>query len=257
MLRCENVSFAYEKNKRFIENLDLNIPKGKITTILGPNGSGKSTLLSLLCCYNKPSNGCIYLEDTNLSKLKTKDIARKIATVHQENEAPEDISVETLISYGRAPHKKRGKNEKENDDSIIDWAIKSTNLEEIKDKKVMSLSGGQRQRAFIAMALAQKTDILLLDEPTTYLDIYHQIEILEMIKELNERYGITIIMVLHDINQAIKYSHNIVIMKEGNLIQNGSPEKIINENTIKDVYKVQGIICNHEDEMYFVPRSAC
>ena len=257
MLRCENVSFAYEKNKRFIENLDLNIPKGKITTILGPNGSGKSTLLSLLCCYNKPSNGCIYLEDTNLSKLKTKEIARKIATVHQENEAPEDISVETLISYGRAPHMKSGKNEKENDDSIIDWAIKSTNLEEIKDKKVMSLSGGQRQRAFIAMALAQKTDILLLDEPTTYLDIYHQIEILEMIKELNEKYGITIIMVLHDINQAIKYSHNIVIMKDGNLIQNGSPDKIINEKTIKDVYKVQGIICNHEDEMYFVPKSAC
>ena len=207
-----------------------------------------------MCCYNKPNGGGVYLEETNLNKLKTRDIATKIATVHQENEAPGDVTVETLISYGRSPHSKQNRKD---DEEIIDWAIKSTNLDEIRNKKVMSLSGGQRQRAFIAMSLAQKTDILLLDEPTTYLDIYHQIEILEMVKELNEKYGITIIMVLHDINQAIKYSDNIVIMKNGTLIKSGKPEEILNENTIKEVYQVEGMICNHGDETYFVPKSAC
>ena len=122
----------------------------------------------------------------------------------------------------------------------------------------MSLSGGQRQRAFIAMALAQKTDVLVLDEPTTYLDIYHQIEILELIKKLNEDHGITIIMVLHDINQAIKYSDNIVIMKDGKIIEEGKPQKVINENTIKSVYNVEGVICNvDKEEIYFVPTKAC
>lgn len=130
---------------------------------------------------------------------------------------------------------------------------------ELSNKKVMSLSGGQRQRAFIAMALAQKTEILLLDEPTTYLDIYHQIEILEMVKELNEKHNITIVMVLHDINQAIKYSHNIVIMKDGTIINEGRPEEVINKNIIEDVYKVQGFIgkSEEENEMYFIPLSVC
>lgn len=258
MLRGENISFSYDKDKAFIENLNINIPKEKITTILGPNGSGKSTLLSILSTYNKPSKGNIYIENQNLQELKTKEIARLIATVHQHNESPEDLDVETLISYGRVPHNKHCKNSKDENKKIIDWAIRSTNLEDIRKNKVMSLSGGQRQRAFIAMALAQKTDILLLDEPTTYLDIYHQIEILELVKKLNEEHGITIIMVLHDINQAIKYSHNIVIMKDGKIIKEGKPESVINEKTIKTVYNVEGVICNVDEEgIYFVPTKVC
>ena len=258
MLRGENISFSYSKDKDFIKNLNINIPKGKVTTILGPNGSGKSTLLSILSTYNKPSKGNVFIEDKNLNDLKSREIAKLIATVHQHNESPEDLSVETLISYGRTPHNKRGKSNREENEEIINWAIKSTNLEDIKDKNVMSLSGGQRQRAFIAMALAQKTDVLLLDEPTTYLDIFHQIEILELVKKLNEEYNMTIIMVLHDINQAIKYSHNIVVMKNGKIIEEGKPENIINEKTIKTVYNVEGVICNiNEEEMYFVPTKAC
>ncbi|MFR3522392.1 MAG: ABC transporter ATP-binding protein, partial [Clostridia bacterium] len=205
MLRGENISFSYVRDKAFIENLNINIPKGKITTILGPNGSGKSTLLSILSTYNKPSKGDVFIGDKNLKTLKTKEIAKLIATVHQHNESPEDLDVKTLISYGRVPHHKHGSNKKDEDEKIINWAISSTNLDDIKDKKVMSLSGGQRQRAFIAMALAQKTDILLLDEPTTYLDIFHQIEVLDLVKKLNEKYKMTIVMVLQDINQAIKY----------------------------------------------------
>lgn len=257
MLRGENISFTYNKDKAFIENLNISIPKGKITTILGPNGSGKSTLLSILSTYNKPSKGNVYIENKNLKELKRKEIARLIATVHQHNESPSDLDVETLVSYGRVPHNKYCKNKDENE-QIIDWAINSTNLNEIKNSKVMSLSGGQRQRAFIAMALAQKTEILLLDEPTTYLDIYHQIEVLELVKKLNEEHGITIVMVLHDINQAIKYSDNIIVMKDGKIITQGSPKNVINEKTIKTVYNVEGLICNvDEDEIYFVPTKAC
>ena len=258
MLRGENISFSYSRDKEFIKDLNISIPKGKITTILGPNGSGKSTLLSILSTYNKPSKGNVFIQDTNLNNLKSREVAKLIATVHQHNESPEDLSVETLISYGRTPHNKRVKSNREENEEIINWAIKSTNLEDIKDKNVMSLSGGQRQRAFIAMALAQKTDVLLLDEPTTYLDIFHQIEILELVKKLNEEYNMTIIMVLHDINQAIKYSHNIVVMKNGKIIEEGKPENIINEKTIKTVYNVEGVICNiNEEEMYFVPTKAC
>ena len=258
MLRGENISFSYVRDKAFIENLNINIPKGKITTILGPNGSGKSTLLSILSTYNKPSKGDVFIGDKNLKTLKTKEIAKLIATVHQHNESPEDLDVKTLISYGRVPHHKHGSNKKDEDEKIINWAISSTNLDDIKDKKVMSLSGGQRQRAFIAMALAQKTDILLLDEPTTYLDIFHQIEVLDLVKKLNEEYKMTIVMVLHDINQAIKYSDNIVIMKNGKIIEEGTPKSVINEKSIKTVYNVEGIICNvDKEEMYFVPTTVC
>ena len=212
----------------------------------------------MLACFNKPLEGNVFIENTNLSTLKFKEIAKRIATVHQHNESPEDITVEKLVSFGRVPYNKCRDIDKKTNEEIINWAIESTSLEDIRDEKVMSLSGGQRQRAFIAMALAQKTKVLLLDEPTTYLDMYHQIEVLELVKKLNEEFGITIVMVLHDINQAIKYSHNIIVMKDGSIIESGKPEKVINEKTIKDVYNVQGIICNiNENEMYFVPTKAC
>ena len=243
MLKGKNIDFSYSKDKTFIKNLNIDIPKGKVTTILGPNGSGKSTLLSILSCFNKPQKGDIYLDDIKLNKLKYKEIAKHIACVHQHNSAPEDIDVETLVSYGRSPYKKNSKEDKR----LIDFAIKATNLSEIRHKKVMDLSGGQRQRAFIAMSLAQNTEVLLLD----------QIEILEVVKKLNEEHNITIVMVLHDINQAIKYSHNIVIMKNGAIVNEGSPSKIINENIIKDVYQVEGFIGKDEDEIYFIPRKVC
>ena len=138
---------------------------------------------------------------------------------------------------------------------MIDFALKATGIEEIQDKKVVNLSGGQKQRAFIAMSLAQNTEVLLLDEPTTYLDIYHQIEILEVVKSLNEKYNITIVMVLHDLNQAINYSHNIVIMKNGNLIKQGKATEVLNEQTIKDVYNVSGYIHKEDnEEIYYIPK---
>ena len=254
MLRIENLEFSYNKGKKFIKDLNLDLPKGKITTILGPNGCGKSTLLSLLSCYNRSKIGDIFIENIKLNNMTYKEIAKRIATVYQHNKSPEDITVKTLISYGRVPHKNSSKNE---DERIVRWAINATNLNALSDKLVMSLSGGERQRAFIAMALAQDTEVLLLDEPTTYLDIYHQIEILEMIKNLNKKHNITIIMVLHDINQAIKYSDNIIIMKDGSIIKHGIPKNVINQETIKDVYNVEGFIGKNDSEMYFIPLSVC
>ncbi|MFQ8988191.1 MAG: ABC transporter ATP-binding protein, partial [Intestinibacter sp.] len=236
MIKLENISFSYNKKKEFIQDLSLEFKSGEITTILGPNGSGKSTLLHMMSTYLKPKSGKIYLGDKDLGKLKQKEIAKYISCVYQENEAPDDITVRDLVSFGRNIYSNVKKEDKEENKRMIDFALKATGIEEIQDKKVVNLSGGQKQRAFIAMSLAQNTEVLLLDEPTTYLDIYHQIEILEVVKSLNEKYNITIVMVLHDLNQAINYSHNIVIMKNGNLIKQGKATEVLNEQTIKDVY---------------------
>ena len=208
--------------------------------------------------YLKPKSGKIYLGDKDLGKLKQKEIAKYISCVYQENEAPDDITVRDLVSFGRNIYSNVKKEDKEENKRMIDFALKATGIEEIQDKKVVNLSGGQKQRAFIAMSLAQNTEVLLLDEPTTYLDIYHQIEILEVVKSLNEKYNITIVMVLHDLNQAINYSHNIVIMKNGKLIKQGKSTEVLNEQTIKDVYNVSGYIHKEDnEEIYFIPKQIC
>ena len=258
MIKLENISFSYNKKKEFIQDLSLEFKSGEITTILGPNGSGKSTLLHMISTYLKPKSGKIYLGYKDLGKLKQKEIAKYISCVYQENEAPDDITVRDLVSFGRNIYSNVKKEDKEENKRMIDFALKATGIEEIQDKKVVNLSGGQKQRAFIAMSLAQNTKVLLLDEPTTYLDIYHQIEILEVVKSLNEKYNITIVMVLHDLNQAINYSHNIVIMKNGNLIKQGKATEVLNEQTIKDVYNVSGYIHKEDnEEIYFIPKKIC
>ena len=170
---------------------------------------------------------------------------------------PNDITVRDLVSYGRLPFKNRFEHINREDEEIINWALKETGLEGMKEKLVMSMSGGERQRAFIAMALVQKPKILFLDEPTTYLDIYHQIEILELVQRLNREHGTTIVMVLHDINQAIKYSDNVVVMKDGALVKEGRANDIINENLIRKVYGVSGTMEEVNGEPYYVAEKTC
>ena len=237
-MEVRNLSFSYG-DKEVLKNLSFKIKRGKITTVMGSNGCGKSTLFNLMTKNLKVKTGEILLEGNNIEKIKLKEFSKKIAIVHQYNTCPNDVTVRTLVSYGRIPYEKYYSKNYEEDEKLINWALEVTNLTEYKDRKMSDLSGGQKQRVWIAMALAQNTKILFLDEPTTYLDVRYQIEILKLIKKLNREYKITIIMVLHHINQAIYYSDEIIALKNGELLAQGHPDKVIDKELIKDMYNIE------------------
>ena len=236
-MEVRELSFSYGKNK-VLKNVSLKIEEGKITTILGANGCGKSTLFSLMTKNLYSPKGRIFLRGKNLQNLNIKEFARQVAIVQQYNSAAGDMTVEELVSFGRTPYKKMLSGTSKEDEAIIENAMEVTGISLYKDREISRLSGGQRQRVWIAMALAQDTKILFLDEPTTYLDVRYQIEILELIKKLNKEYGITIVMVLHDINQAIYFSDNIIGLKNGNLLFCGEPYNVIDKESIKKLYDV-------------------
>lgn len=234
----KGLTFSYGTNE-VIKGLDLSIKQGKVTTLIGANGCGKSTLFNLITKNLRPNSGEIRLEGKDISQVKLKDFARQVAIVHQYNTAPADISVEKLVAFGRTPYHGFGSpSNSEEDEEKIKRALEITNTEKLKDKAVAQLSGGQKQRVWIAMALAQDTKILFLDEPTTYLDIRYQLQILKLVRKLNEEYSMTVIMVLHDINQSLYYSDEIVAMKDGRITAQGKPEEIITSELIKNVYDV-------------------
>ena len=232
-----NLFFSYGKNK-VLRDVSFKIEGGNITTIMGANGCGKSTLFSLMTKNLYPRKGNIFLSGKNIQNLSLKEFARKVSIVHQYNTSSDDITVERLVSFGRTPHMKMMQARTQEDEELIQWAMEVTNVEKYKSREVSRLSGGQRQRVWIAMALAQNTKILFLDEPTTYLDIRYQIEILELIQKLNEEYGITIIMVLHDINQAIHFSQEVIGLKDGMVSFQGNPQEVINREGICDLYGI-------------------
>ncbi len=236
-MEVRDLHFSYGKNK-VLKGVSLKIEEGKITTIMGANGCGKSTLFFLMTKNLYPKKGNIYIKGKNIQNLSLKDFAKKVAIVQQYNTASDDITVESLVAFGRTPHKKMMQGDSAEDERMIEWALEVTNLTEYRDREVSRLSGGQRQRVWIAMALCQGTKILFLDEPTTYLDIRYQIDILKLVKKLNKEYGITIIMVLHDINQAIAYSDHIIGMKDGVIEVEGDPKEVIDSDSIKTLYGV-------------------
>jgi len=253
-MEIKNVVYSHDHKVNHVNQVNIQIDLGKITTIIGPNGCGKSTLLGVMANNFVPQQGEVMLDGKGLTMYKPKELARKVAVVHQENSAPADMTVERLVSYGRLPYKSMFKADKEADDAAVEWALKETNLLEWKHVTIDALSGGQRQRVWIAMSLAQQTPYLFLDEPTTYLDIYYQYEILELIKRLNKEHGLTIVMVLHDINQAIRYSDAIIAMKTGEIMVKGHPKEIITNELIHDIYGVDVLV--KEDEMtglYTIP----
>ena len=257
-MEIKNIDFSYS-DAAFIQKLSTRVEKGKITTILGPNGSGKSTLLNLLINQLKPKQGDIFVDEKNIKQMKVKEIARKIAMVHQQNTAPSDISVERLVRFGRMPYQTMLSSYDEEEEEVVKWALKVTNLEHMADKRVGQLSGGERQRAWIAMALAQKSEILFLDEPTTYLDIFYQIEVLSLVRKLNREYGMTIVMVLHDINQAMQFSDNLIIMSKGNVCYEGCVDKGITEERLMQVYGIRADIRWSEQNNcpYMIPLVDC
>ncbi|MBS4207894.1 ABC transporter ATP-binding protein [Bacillus sp. FJAT-50079] len=253
-MEINNVTYSYDHKKNHLDGVNAEIELGKITTIIGPNGCGKSTLLGVISNNYIPHQGQVILQGKKLAKYKSKELAKKVAVVHQQNSAPADMTVERLISYGRLPYKSMFSSTSSKDTEAIEWALNQTNLGSKRNVMIEALSGGERQRVWIAMTLAQSTPYLFLDEPTTYLDIYYQYEILELIKRLNVELGLTIVMVLHDINQAIRYSDTIIAMKDGKIVTKGKPEQIITDKLMKEVYGVDVLI--KEDEktgLYTIP----
>lgn len=255
-MEINQVVVSHDGTKRHLNGVTTAIPKGKITTIIGPNGCGKSTLLSVMSRNNRPLEGQARLENRDLVEYKPKEFAKKFAIVYQQNDIPQDLTVEKLVMFGRMPYSSLLKKKTEEDEEAVTWALSCTNLLDKRESDLSALSGGERQRVWIAMALAQKSEILCLDEPTTYLDIYYQLELLELVKELNDKHHLTIVMVLHDINQAIRYSDHIILMKNGQIIAEGLPREVITKEVIKDVYGVNAVF--HEDEqlgLYMMPLS--
>ena len=239
MLQAEHLSFAYDHTP-VLKDLSVSIKRGIITTLLGANGCGKTTLLHLLTKNLTPSAGSIQLDGTELSSIPLRTFARQVAIVHQKNAAPEDLTVERLVSYGRLPYTSlfRSHMDQEQQDQI-ERALSLTDLTELRDRRLGTLSGGQRQRAFIAMALAQNTQLLFLDEPTTFLDVRYQVEILRLIQRLNRDEGITIVMVLHDINQALAYSDEVIGLHNGAVALQGPPESVITTESIHTLYGIE------------------
>ncbi|PDM40931.1 ABC transporter ATP-binding protein [Parageobacillus yumthangensis] len=236
-LQAKELTLSYG-NTIIIDELDLMIPKGEITVFIGGNGSGKSTLLRALARLLKPAGGAVLLEGKEIAKLPTKDVAKKLAILPQSPTAPEGLTVLQLVKQGRYPYQTWLKQWSEEDEKAVRRALEATRMTELAERPVDSLSGGQRQRAWIAMTLAQDTDIILLDEPTTYLDMTHQIEILDLLFELNEKEKRTIVMVLHDLNLACRYAHHIVAIRDKKIYAQGKPEEIISCQLVKDVFQM-------------------
>ena len=256
VLRVQNLKFAYGPGYEIFDDLSLDIKKGCITTFLGANGCGKSTLFNLITKNLKKDGGKVLLADKDIDSIGLKDFAKQVAIVHQKNTAPADITVKKLVSYGRIPHKAsimcQGANDEE-DERCIAWALEVTDTDKFQDKAVSELSGGQMQRVWIAMALAQNTDILFLDEPTTFLDIRYQLQVLRLVKRLNEEFGKTIIMVLHDINQALYYSDQVIALSHGQVRASGIPEEVIDSKLLQDVYDVDLCVTKTENGSFVLP----
>jgi iron complex transport system ATP-binding protein len=239
-LWTENITIKYD-NRVISRNLSVQIPDGSFTVIVGPNGCGKSTLLRTLSNLLKPSEGQILLDGKAITSYKSKEVARKLGLLPQSSTAPDGITVANLIAHGRYPYQSLIRQWTDEDEAAVMSAMELTNTSDLSHRYVDELSGGQRQRVWVAMVLAQQTPMLLLDEPTTYLDIAHQIELLELFKDLNQQ-GNTLVAVLHDLNHAARYADNIIAMKDGQVIAQGDPREIITAKLVEEVFGLKCII---------------
>lgn len=238
LFTVRGLRFAYGDNVIF-DGLDLTLREGVVTTLIGANGSGKTTLFNLLTKQLRPQAGSVYLRRGNVAYIGLRDFARLVAIVHQNNVAPADLPVSKLVRYGREPYHGLGQvASTTEDDAMVKWALETCDLAAFSDVPVALLSGGQRQRAWIAMALAQGARVLLLDEPTTYLDVRYQLDILRLVRRLNREFGLTVVMILHDINQSLHYSDEIVALSGGRIVAQGAPEQVVTPELVRRVYGV-------------------
>ncbi len=237
IIKAQNICVSIN-DKEIVHNLSLEIPEGKVTAIIGPNGCGKSTTLKALSRI-LPYKGSVTFKGSEMSALSQREFAKSLAILTQSPQAPSDLTVNDLVEMGRFPHRgflgRGGKDDKEH----VEWALAQTGVTAMRNRLLNTLSGGERQRAWIAMALAQRPEVLLLDEPTTYLDICHQLEIMQLIGRLNQELGLTVVMVVHDLNHAIMYADHVVVVKAGQLVTSGAPREIITAELLAEVFKVK------------------
>ncbi len=255
-LAAENLGVTIGE-KIILRDVTYTFAEKKRTAIIGPNGAGKSTLLKALCLLNEKFTGKIFIDSNNLREIGRKKLAQIMAILPQEREAPKDTTVRQLAEFGRFPHRKIfGGNVKE-DSAAVDWALAVTRLTDFANRQVASLSGGERQRAWLAMTLAQKPKILLLDEPTTYLDIAHQLEVMEIISAVNKNFAMTIIAVLHDINHVRAYADEVVVIKNRGIYAAGEPKKISTWDSVGKIFNVRAdTFFNAAGDSVIIPTSA-
>ena len=240
-LYTDDLSIGYG-DRLIVKDLSVKIPDKKITTIIGSNGCGKSTLLKAITRIILHQSGSVILDGENIAKENTKILAKKMAILPQTPESASGLTVGELVSYGRFPYQKGFGRLTKKDYEVIDWALEVTGTKDFKFRPVDALSGGQRQRVWIAMALAQETEIIFLDEPTTYLDMAHQLEVLELLQKLNVEQGRTIVMVLHDLNQAARFADYMVALKDGKIVKAGNCEEVISHDVLKKVFQIDAEI---------------
>lgn len=243
-LRSEDISVGYAATP-VLRNIDFSIPDGRITALIGANGSGKSTLLRALARIIQPSSGAVYLDGRSIATMPSRVVAQTLALLPQSPVSPDGLTVRQLCRFGRHPHKGVLSRPSRHDEDVVEQALVSTGLLELAERELDRLSGGQRQRAWIAMALAQETPLLLLDEPTTYLDIAHQIDVLDLLKRLNVEEGRTIVMVVHDLNQAALYADHIVAVVDGGIHAAGEPVDMLTPALIRAVFSVEALVIAH------------
>lgn len=236
-LHADAASWGY-RDRTVIERLTLSIPTGNITSIVGPNGCGKSTLLHGLARLLKPSGGQVIIDGQDIARLPSKEVARRLGLLSQSSLAPDGITVADLVARGRYPHQSGLSRWSTDDEQAVIEALRATGTLELAQRRVDELSGGQRQRVWIALVLAQETPVILLDEPTTFLDVAHQIDILDLLVDLNHNEGRTVVLVLHDLNQAARYSDHLIALKEGAVFAEGPPESTVTEQMVRDVFGI-------------------
>lgn len=259
-LETRAITFAY-KNKPVLKDLDLSVDKAQIISIIGPNGAGKSTVLKAFARLLKPQKGQVLLDGREIHNSPSKEIARIMAVLPQSTSAPMDILVKDLVACGRTPYQGHFSSLTHEDHQIIQRAMIETGVSDFAHRPLAGLSGGERQRVWLAMALAQEPEILLLDEPTTFLDIHHQLELMNLIQRLHKELGITILMVLHDLNHATRYSDRVIAIKDGEVFADGTVDEVMTEENFEKLYGVKAIrfdlIQDEEEYCVFIPHSVC
>ncbi len=239
----EDLAIGYPTTAEPVVECDrVLLPAGEVTALVGPNGSGKSTLLKAMADQLQPDEGRILLDGERVQSFDSKELARELGLLSQENESPGTITVEDLVYHGRYPHRGFFESVTDEDQAAVDRAIDLAGVDHLRDSEMSNLSGGQKQLAWIAMVLAQETDVLLLDEPTTFLDLHHQLRVLSVVRTLNEEAGVTVGIVLHDIGQAARFADNLIAMNDGSLYDWGPPKEVVTEQLLADVFRVDASV---------------